>query len=235
MAALTPGRSGYELYAPETGCKADHRYERLDSIGEKFLLDMNNVDYSGLVGFRTSNSYLWFRFFRRIIEWRPECLSEVPRLFSMTGEIRTTYTICFVLTILIFVVVGLGIVFILGQMTIPFKTGLDSSQVYGCYRARIYLIAAVCPLTLVLIWRTYPVFSYFGRTISKGCSDPITNIYFEDLLNSLKYHVFFFYLGLLLLTVILLALELAEFFIERKRRREEWAQLQKPEVDIAIL
>lgn len=236
MAALTPGRKPYELYAVETsGCKADHRYERLDSIGEQFLLEMNDISTSRLIEFKTSNSYLWFRFFRRVIEWKPECLPEVPRLFSMNGELKAAHSICYYMNILTFIFVILGVLFALGQMTIPFKDRLEVEHVYGCYRARICIVSVVVPVTLVSLWRTYPLVSYFDRALSMGCSDAITNVYFDDLLKGLKAFVFYFYVGVLLLTMVLLAIDLVEFLIERKRRREEWSQFNKPEVDIVIL
>lgn len=79
----SPGRKQYPLLTPaEESCSVDPRFEELQEVGEKWLLDTNGVDYSQLTDFETSDSYRWKRFVGRSLQTKPECIESQLRLVT---------------------------------------------------------------------------------------------------------------------------------------------------------
>ena len=235
-ASLTPGRHAYPLYRPDTSkCVQDNRYTKLDSIGERLLLDNNRIEYQQLSGFSTSDTFVWSRFFRRIIEWRPECLEEVPRIASLAGEVDSATN---------WIILALFFAVMAGNVSILVHT---FEICYSCLRSVHSKVSAVCRVircvcnaivflaffaTFVMLW---PLDHFFARLASRGCSDDQSNRSFSGLQTDLRNKVFLMSLCTLIIGCLLLASELASVLKERKKRHEAIEQLQTSQVDLMAL
>jgi len=232
QAGLTPGRSAYVLYRPDTdNCKNDSRYFKLDSMGEQDMLEFNHFQYHYLPQFRTSNKYLWSRFFRRIIEWRPFCLSEVPQLNELSSSLQSTNTFCKIVTYISYALIAGKIITDIIELVYVLNDKAHDRTVTIVIRVRMVLNAIILPLLGVMILKSSPIKDYFGVLVKRKCSDDFTNTYFDGLYETMKKDVYMLNLMALYMGLLTLALDIYDQIITMIKVREQRLDMQIPLVE----
>ena len=218
-AGLTPGRSSYTLYRASTSnCKEDTRWRRLDAIAEPLLFDNNAIPYRRLIQFYTSNSYLWYRFFRRVIQWKPVCLNEVEKMNSLADELTSTKNYNLFLTILTCIILGVTILIHAAILRALYKrTALDENAALWMNVFVPCLNVVTIPLMALLVLKARPIYTYFFHIHQRQCSDAFTNDYLDGLHKTIKNDVYLMNMACLVLTLLTMMYDASELYFRRRR------------------
>lgn len=230
---ITPGRKEYELYEGYTSdCVPDSRYTTLDSIDEISLFEANSIPFRSLPRFSPSSLYRWTRFTRRIIDWKPECLPEVPKLNEVTGHMSTTRTICLTMTIISFITIIVCWLIQIFETANAFKYGVDREKLFWGARLKTLISCITIPFLVIIVIRAKPLNDYFTEVHSMRCSDSFTNDYFGRMQTSIHRDVFLFNLGSLIVGLMTLGLDVAEVIFFRLKSRIVAAMIAEAQMEI---
>ena len=209
---LTPGRNVYRLYGGSTSnCVIDTRYSKLDDMGELTLFELNNVNYQRLTRFSTSNNYIWSRFFRRVIEWRPECHPEVERLGNMQSSLKSNRNICLAMTIISYITIIACLLIQLAELYVILQDKpYTENQMWIVARIKTGVSSLNIPILLVIVLKGKPLMDYFAFVAGRQCSDIFTNKYFTGLHATLERDVYYLNVTALVIGCIVLAFDVSD-------------------------
>lgn len=225
---ITPGRKVYTLYAGSTSqCVRDTRYNRLDEQGELTLFMYNQVDFKSLTRFSTSDNYKWARFYRRVIEWKPECLQEISTLNSMESSLKTTNTTCLVMTILSFITIIACALIHTGEAYAVLKDKpYSEDEMWMVAKIKTFISSLTIPFLVAIVLMGKPLLEYFTGIEAKRCSDDFTNHYFSGLRSSLERDVFYLNITSLIIGILVLTVDAADVIWTIAKRRQHRIEVE---------
>lgn len=234
--AVSPDRKVYKLQAgkPMAKCITDTRYEEADAIGEIALFEQNRIRYQGLPTFKTSNDFKWKRMYRRIIEWKPSCLEEVPFVLSVYESLSKLswrhnlfYWVSFVLMLAIVVLQIYGY----NQIT----TNKPRDEIVLFSRIRLGIIGCMVLILLPSLLAGSPIAQHFKKLASMNCGDRLTQKVIENSHLTMQFDFHLFSIFSLCMWVFLGASDNIEAVWNKMRsqskRRAEYLPANLPQID----
>ena len=155
---------------------------------------------------------------RRIIEWRPECLNEVPEMIAMNSILDTTMSICLAITIISIIAIAGSVILQIIEIFVIRKDPLSGS-IRVIFWIKFVLGVFPMPLTLLIIIKSKPILNYFKLLAGRGCSDSFTNDYIDRLKSTIETDVYRLNQYAFVVALLSLSLELYDLIWETLNQR----------------
>ena len=185
--SITPGRKRYELLRGATeGCFKDNAAVYLSQIGEREYFDSNQVPYFRLVDYHVENSYRYFQFASRVLQWSAACNTLIPQVRHLSTDIIDVSTKSSTLS----TVNIIALIILIPSMFCMFCAVVDTNPENG-----ITFVSLGCsllgyglllPYLIILYKKAHEFMNTFNQIQGQRCSDDNTNGVFELLGNSFR-------------------------------------------------
>lgn len=177
--------------AAAVGCKRDPRWT-LNSFlqyGRLDLYDENSVPYKGLPIFRADNKEKYYKFHRKLIEWKPQCRSLVPEIINhipYLEKLETSVTVCLVFAWLSLLI---GFIFHMIEM-FSICSSINSCPMVKVYLMPIRLIIFLLQLIFLITMynRGKNLKGVYKRLSQEDCSDDFTDNAFKEFDREIEKH-----------------------------------------------
>lgn len=214
----TEGRTPYELWeGKQSPCQTDSRWESLFSIGEKSLFDMHNIPYNILPRYETSNDISWRWMYRRIIQWRAECKTDVIEVLALKNWLhKTERTNRYFFWINLIMIIILAILQFRGSGMMKANAPLYVQKKEAFFRLGligILMLAMGCNM-----YNGYKLAWNIENLVEKGCADEITQRMFSSIARTITIDYYLFSKYAIALWIFIAVSDNIEYFWNRMRK-----------------
>lgn len=209
----TPGRPYYLLYnykSTET-CIPDPRYHTLDTIEEKELFTANRINYKKLPGYMTRPEYKYHRLYRRLHEWKPECLDKVEVVKELAERLKrlisqnTAYG--WVTAVNLFVVT----ILLIWRLCLLAKQTAVKTLVLVDNLSFFFMVALI-PVYVYLMFVGFQRSKEFREINDLSCGDDYADFYFEGTSETIMNKHFMSHFGTIFFWILIALMHYMERF-----------------------